>query len=90
MTRSERPEARNEPEQAPFLHQNQKPLELIEQCIAKHSNVGDVVFDGFMGSGTTAIASIKTGRNYIGFELDEEYYKLAQQRIVDEKNHLES
>ena len=63
------------------LHQNQKPLELIEQCITKHSNVGDVVFDGFMGSGTTAIACINTNRNYIGFELDEEYYKVAEQRI---------
>ena len=72
------------------LHQNQKPLELIEQCIAKHSNVGDVVFDGFMGSGTTAIASMRTGRNYIGFELDDEYYKVAQQRIEDENAHLES
>ena len=72
------------------LHQNQKPLELIEQCITKHSNVGDVVFDGFMGSGTTAIASMRTGRNYIGFELDEEYCKVAQQRIEDEDTHLES
>ena len=66
------------------LHQNQKPLELIEQCITKHSNVGDVVFDGFMGSGTTAIACINTNRNYIGFELDEEYYKVAEQRIENE------
>lgn len=66
------------------LHQNQKPLELIEQCVIKHSNVGDTVFDGFMGSGTTAIACIRTGRNYIGFELDEEYHKIAEQRIRDE------
>ena len=66
------------------LHQNQKPLELIEQCITKHSNVGDVVFDGFIGSGTTAIACINTNRNYIGFELDEEYYKVAEQRIENE------
>ena len=66
------------------LHQNQKPLELIEQCITKHSNVGDVVFDGFIGSGTTAIACINTNRNYIGFELDGEYYKVAQQRIENE------
>ena len=66
------------------LHQNQKPVELIEQCIIKHSNVGDVVFDGFMGSGTTAIACLNTDRKYIGFELDEEYYKIAEQRIKDE------
>ena len=63
------------------VHQNQKPIELIERCITKHSNEGDVVFDGFMGSGTTAIAAINTNRNYIGFELDEEYYNLANERI---------
>ena len=63
------------------VHQNQKPIELIERCVKKHSNEGDVVFDGFMGSGTTAIAAINTNRNYIGFELDEEYYNLANERI---------
>ena len=63
------------------VHQNQKPIELIERCVTKHSNEGDVVFDGFMGSGTTAIAAINTNRNYIGFELDEEYYNLANERI---------
>lgn len=63
------------------LHQNQKPLELIEQCIEKHSNENDVIFDGFMGSGTTAIAAINTNRNYVGFELDDEYYDIANERI---------
>ena len=66
------------------LHANQKPLDLIEQCIAKHSNENDIIFDGFMGSGTTAIACINTNRNYIGFELDKEYYDIALKRI---KNH---
>ena len=68
------------------LHQNQKPVEMIEQCIEKHSNENDVVFDGFMGSGTTAIACINTNRNYIGFELDEEYYETSIKRI---NNHVE-
>ena len=68
------------------LHQNQKPVEMIEQCIEKHSNENDVVFDGFMGSGTTAIACINTNRNYIGFELDEEYYETSTKRI---NNHVE-
>ena len=68
------------------LHQNQKPVEMIEQCIEKHSNENDVVFDGFMGSGTTAIACINTNRNYIGFELDEEYYEISIERI---NNHVE-
>ena len=68
------------------VHQNQKPIELIERCVTKHSNEGDVVFDGFMGSGTTAIACINTNRNYIGFELDEEYYEKSIKRI---NNHVE-
>ena len=67
------------------VHQNQKPIELIERCVTKHSNEGDVVFDGFMGSGTTAIACINTNRNYIGFELDQEYYRASIERI---NNHV--
>ena len=63
------------------LHQNQKPIELIKRCIEKHSNVGDVVFDGFMGSGTTAAAALDTNRNYIGFELDEYYFNVAEKRL---------
>ncbi len=47
------------------------------------------MLDNCMGSGTTAIASMRTGRNYIGFELDEEYYKVAEQRIEGEMNTLE-
>lgn len=70
------------------VHQNQKPVELITQCIEKHSDPGDVVLDPFMGSGTTAVASIHTGRNYIGFELDENYHAIAQQRIADTVDDL--
>lgn len=66
------------------LHQNQKPIELIKRCIEKHSDVDEVVFDGFMGSGTTAAAALDTNRNYIGFELDEYYFNVAEKRI---KNH---
>jgi site-specific DNA-methyltransferase (adenine-specific) len=68
------------------LHQNQKPLELIEQCIEKHSDEGAIVFDGFMGSGTTAVACVNTNRKFIGFELDEKYFNIAQQRINDVLN----
>lgn len=66
-----------------LLHQNQKPVELIKQCITKSSDAGGVVFDGFMGSGTTAIACLETDRHYIGCELDEEYYLTAIDRITD-------
>ena len=67
------------------VHQNQKPIELIERCIEKHSNEGDVVFDGFLGSGTTAIACLNTNRNFIGFELDENYFNIATNRIKSHK-----
>lgn len=54
---------------------------MIKQCVEKSSKVGGVVFDGFMGSGTTAIACMETGRNYIGYEIDSEYYEIAQERV---------
>ena len=71
-------------------HPTQKPVALFEYLIKTYTNEGELVLDNCMGSGTTAIAAMRTGRNYIGFELDEEYYKLAQKRIIDENNHLES
>lgn len=70
------------------VHQNQKPIELIERCILKHSNAGDLVFDGFMGSGTTATACLNTDRKYIGFELDKYYWNLSQERIERHKQQL--
>lgn len=63
------------------IHQNQKPIGLIRRCIEKSSNEGDLVFDGFMGSGTTAIASLILNRNFIGAELDEEEYISSLKRI---------
>lgn len=63
------------------LHQNQKPLDLIKQCIEKHSDEGDLVFDGFAGSGTTAIACKELKRDFIGFELDKGYYDIAIERV---------
>lgn len=63
------------------LHQNEKPVSLIELCINKHSKENDIVFDGFAGSGTTGIACKNTNRNYILIEKDEKYYNLAKERI---------
>lgn len=63
------------------LHQNQKPIELIEQCILKHSSENEIVFDGFLGSGTTAVAAFNTNRHYIGFELDPHYFDIACDRL---------
>jgi DNA modification methylase len=62
-------------------HPTQKPVKLIEHLIKIHSNEGDLVVDPFMGSGTTAVASINTKRRFIGFEIDEQYYQKAKGRI---------
>jgi site-specific DNA-methyltransferase (adenine-specific) len=62
------------------------PLKLAEDHILSWSNPGDLVLDPFMGSGTTAIAAIKTKRNFIGIEISEEYCNLANKRIEIEKS----
>ena len=68
---------------AKLRHPNEKPVELIEKLLQDASQPGAIVLDPFMGSGTTAVACIKTCRNYIGFELDGKYHAVAQQRIAD-------
>ena len=67
------------------LHPTQKPVALFEYLIKTYTNEGETVLDNCMGSGTTAIACINTNRKYIGFELDEEYYKKSIERI---NNHI--
>lgn len=67
------------------LHPTQKPVALFEYLVKTYTNEGDVVLDNCMGSGTTAIACINTNRNYIGFELDETYFNLANERIAKHK-----
>lgn len=65
------------------LHKSEKPLELIKELILQSSQKGETVFDPFMGSGTTAIASMSLDRNFTGFELDTDYYEKANNRIRD-------
>lgn len=67
-----------------LVHQNQKPIPLLMRCILKSSNDGDLVFDGFMGSASTAIACIRTNRKFLGFELDKGYFDVAQKRLREE------
>ena len=62
-------------------HPTQKPVELAALFIALHTRPGDTVLDPFMGSGTTGVACVQTGRNFIGIEIDEGYFNLAKQRI---------
>ena len=64
-------------------HNTMKPTELLKRFIELSSDEEGVVLDPFMGSGTTAIAAINTNRNYIGFELDEEYYNASLERIKE-------
>ena len=68
-----------------LIHPTQKPVSLFEYLIKTYSNEGEIVLDNCMGSGTTAIACINTNRNYIGFELDEEYYNDSLERIKEHK-----
>lgn len=64
-----------------YGHPTIKPLPIIENIIRNSSKEGDVVLDAFIGSGTTAVACIKNGRKYLGFENNEVYYEVAQNRI---------
>lgn len=66
-------------------HPTQKPVSLLEDLIKTFSNEGDTVVDLTIGSGSTAIAAMNTKRNFIGFELDETYYNLANKRIAEHK-----
>ena len=64
-------------------HPTQKPENLIQHFVEILSNPNDTVLDPFMGSGTTGVVSKRTGRNFIGIELDEGYFKFAQDRIQE-------
>lgn len=68
-------------------HPSEKPIELMKILIENSSNKNDMVLDPFMGSGSTGVASILTGRNFTGIELDEKYFNIAKERI--EKISLE-
>ena len=71
------------------FHPTQKSLPLFEALIEKHSNEGDLVLDSFSGSGTTAIASMKTKRNFVGCELDKDFYDKSIERLKAHENKEE-
>ena len=71
------------------LHPTQKPIALIEYLIKTYTNEGDMVLDNCMGSGTTGVACKNLKRNFIGIELDPEYFKIAESRITEVPNTLE-
>ncbi len=64
-------------------HPTQKPIKLLEDLIQTFSNPGDTVLDFTMGSGSTGVACVNTGRKFIGIELDDKYFEIAQKRIEE-------
>lgn len=74
------------------LHPTQKPVALMEYLIKTYTNEGQTVLDFTMGSGTTGVACVKTKRDFIGIELDKEYFEIAKNRIEEaqNKNSLEN
>ena len=68
------------------FHPTQKPVNLCRYLIRTYTNEGETVLDNTMGSGTTGVACVKEKRNFIGIELDEEYFKIAKQRIENEES----
>ena len=65
------------------LHPTQKPIALLEWLIKTYTNAGETVLDNCMGSGSTGIACMNTGRNFIGIEIDEGYFAIAEKRIAE-------
>ena len=68
------------------IHPTQKPVALMEYLIRTYTNEGETVLDNCMGSGTTGVACVNTNRNFIGMEMDDKYFEIAQRRIEDAKN----
>jgi DNA modification methylase len=92
----------NKPPQMPYLraefnsstvsghekttHPTQKSLKVMQELILVHTNENDKVLDPFMGSGTTGVAAKLTGRRFVGFELEKQYFKLAEKRLLQAVN----
>mgnify|MGYP002661910264 CR=1 FL=1 len=55
----------------------------MKWCIERYTHEGDTIFDPFMGSGTTGVACVQTGRNFIGIEIDPTYFAIAEKRIAE-------
>ena len=68
-----------------LTHPTEKPQDLLEIFIKQSSDVGSIIFDGFMGTGSCGIAAKKLNRNFIGIELDEKYFNIAKDRIENIK-----
>ena len=70
------------------VHPTQKPVKILEHIIKIASNKGDVVFDPFMGVGSTGVVALNLGRKFIGIEIDERYFKAAEKRLKNTASKL--
>jgi len=69
-------------------HKTQKPLKVCIPFIEISSNEDDIIIDPFMGSGSTAIAALKSNRKFIGYEINEKYFQISQKRILEHKQNV--
>ena len=65
------------------VHPTQKPVDLLAKILMDYTHEGDTILDPFMGSGTTGVACVQTGRNFIGIEIDPTYFAIAEKRIAE-------
>ena len=72
-----------------LVHPTQKPVALMEYLVRTYTNEGETVLDNCMGSGTTGVACVNTGRNFIGIEKDSEYFKIARRRIREAHRNVQ-
>jgi DNA modification methylase len=70
-------------------HPTQKPESIMQFFVETLSNTGDVIMDPFMGSGTTGVVSKRTGRDFVGVELNDEYFNICRKRIDDEITQIQ-
>lgn len=70
------------------FHPTQKPVALLEYLIKTYTIEGDTVLDNCMGSGSTGVACLHTNRNFIGMEINQEYFSIAQQRLLKTEEEL--
>lgn len=75
----------NQIDKKKYGHPTIKPINIVNNLIVNSSLENGIVFDPFMGSGTTAVAAIECGRNFIGYELNPDYYEICNRRIEEEK-----
>lgn len=76
----------NQSDKKKYRHPTVKPLSILENLVVNSSQEGEIVLDCFMGSGSTGVACLNTNRNFIGIELDEGYFNIAQNRIEEAAN----